>query len=117
CTTESVAEIPLVPPGTAPPPALPHKARIPRSTPAPWRPGTPSRGPASVLLVHAATAALTPVLGAGPRSGAPGHQFARRESVDPGLVAGERQAHGRPLLGREVGRQRDLHDLASLFRR
>jgi 2,3-dihydroxyphenylpropionate 1,2-dioxygenase len=31
------------------------------------------------------SSALTPVLGADPRSGAPGHQFARRESVDPGL--------------------------------
>src|SRR5205807_10158856 len=99
CTTESVAEIPLVPPGTAPPPALPHKARIPRSTPAPWRPGTPSRGPASVLLVHAATAALTPVLGAGPRSGAPGHQFARRESVDPGLGRATDLSHSLVFAG------------------
>jgi len=29
-------------------------ARIHRSTTAPWRPCTPSRGPASALLVHAA---------------------------------------------------------------
>src|SRR5215472_15993951 len=30
--------------------------------------------------------ARVPVLGAGPRSGAPGHQFVRRRSVDPGLM-------------------------------
>src|SRR5215813_3975544 len=32
--------------------------------------------------------ARAPVLGADPRSGAPGHQFARRRSVDPGLDLG-----------------------------
>src|SRR2546421_610871 len=65
--------------------------RIHRSTAAPWRPCTPSRGPASALLVHAAKAALTPVLGADPRSGAPGHQLARREPLDPGLGRGASQ--------------------------
>src|SRR6202011_2819712 len=50
-----------------------------------------SSGSPSALLVHAATAALTPVLGADPRSGAPGHQLARRKPVDPGLGDGAEQ--------------------------
>src|SRR5947209_1857075 len=44
------------------------------------RPGTPSRGPASAVLAHPSTNGLAPVLGAEPRSGAPGHRISRRQS-------------------------------------
>src|SRR5215475_10553392 len=44
------------------------------------RPCTPSRGPASAVLAHPLTNGLAPVLGAGPRPGAPGHRISRRQS-------------------------------------
>src|SRR5215471_5734357 len=58
------------------------------------RPCTPSRGPGSptprnlrfrgdpgsAVLAHPLTNGLAPVLGAGPRSGAPGHRISRRQS-------------------------------------
>src|SRR2546423_2639162 len=44
------------------------------------RPGTPSRGPASAVLAHPSTNGLAPVLGADPRSGAPGHRMPRPHS-------------------------------------
>src|SRR5215472_1546075 len=58
------------------------------------RPCTPSRGPASptprnlrfrgdpgsAVLAHPLTNRLAPVLGAGPRSAAPGHRISRRQS-------------------------------------
>ena len=48
------------------------------------------------------TSARLPVLRAGPRSGAPEHQFAQRESVDPGYAKATDLGNGRflyPILG------------------
>src|SRR5215469_8143900 len=52
------------------------------------RPCTPSRGPASAVLAHLPTGRLAPVLGAGPRSGAPGPKIPRPAVGSGGL--GER---------------------------
>src|SRR5262245_35495464 len=48
------------------------------------RPCTPSRGPASAVLAHPSTDGLAAVLGAGPRSGAPGPKILLRPGVQLG---------------------------------
>src|SRR5215472_2630024 len=80
------------------------------------RPCTPSRGRASAVLARAWTNALAPVLGARPRSGAPGRRISRCLPLTPphrplrwgvlgaawiadrALLPALRDAHGSELL-------------------
>src|SRR5215471_6483600 len=71
------------------------------------RPCTPSRGRASAVLAHLPTGRLAPVLGARPRSGAPGHRIPRPHSES--LISGVLELLGLEDLDRARVHLADVH--------
>src|SRR5215472_15819548 len=75
------------------------------------RPCTPSRGPASAVLAHPSTDGIAPVLGAGPRSGAPGRRISRHQSealIEAPAARRGRQSGAMRLLMFDAGAGRRL---------